>query len=216
MAIVNSIILGKAKGSLGNVTLTTIKGRVIAKQKATMVSNPKTEGQVLQRNKMSKAVLAYQLVGNYVKSGITSLLPFSSAYNTYISKNMEIFKDKPFTDNVVKGTDLVGSFATIGKLGTFTYSKSAAADKTFTLKVDKNYLKNIAKEGDKVKVVAINNNTGNIEFSEYLLTSTFLSNTTDTIQFAQKQLNYTQATTIAVWVEAGDGSNSTTSVFKAL
>lgn len=215
MAIVNSIVLGRAKGSIGNVTLATVKGRVIAKQKPTIVSNPRTETQQLQRSKLSKAVLAYQVIGNYVKSGITTLLPFSSQYNTYISKNIEILKDKPFTDNLVKGTDLVGSFATIGKMGTLTFSKQAGADKTFTLKVDKNYLRNIAKEGDKIKVVAMNNNTGAIEYSEQVLQKAFLDNATDTIAFAQRSLNYSQQTTIAVWVETADSSNSTTSVFRA-
>ena len=39
---INSILVGKGKGSAGNVTVTQLKGQTILKQKATIVANPNT------------------------------------------------------------------------------------------------------------------------------------------------------------------------------
>lgn len=54
MAITNSAAIGKGRGSIGNVTLTTDAiGRTIARQKPQEVTNPKSDSQVAQRNNFS-------------------------------------------------------------------------------------------------------------------------------------------------------------------
>ena len=85
MAIINSIILGRAKGSIGNVSFSTQKGRVIARQKPSIVTNPRTQAQLDQRAKVSAANVAWYMIGNVVKSGITQLVGLGSQFNTYVS-----------------------------------------------------------------------------------------------------------------------------------
>jgi hypothetical protein len=74
--IINSLLIGKGKGSAGNITVNQLKGQTILKQKASMVANPRTDAQVAQRDMVSRAVYFWQLFGNVLKSGWTSLLPF--------------------------------------------------------------------------------------------------------------------------------------------
>ena len=67
MAIINSIILGRASGSIGNVSLSTRKGRVIARQKPTIGANPRTTQQLNQRKKIAAVVIAWYFIGNAIK-----------------------------------------------------------------------------------------------------------------------------------------------------
>lgn len=63
MAILNAATLGKAKGSIGNVTYTTDAiGRTIGKQKATTVRNPKTAAQELNRGKQRIQALFFKAI----------------------------------------------------------------------------------------------------------------------------------------------------------
>ena len=60
---INSILIGKGSGSAGNVTVLQLKGQTILKQKATIVSNPRTTAQVAQRRMINRAVYVWQLFG---------------------------------------------------------------------------------------------------------------------------------------------------------
>lgn len=214
MAIVDSIILGRAKGSIGNVTLSTQKGRVIAKQKATIVSNPNTVAQQEQRGKLSKAVLAWQAIGNVVKSGITALMPFSSAYNTYVSKNMEIFANADFPNGAVRGIDLLDSFATIGRLGTLTYSQDTVDFDSYKATLDKANFNQIAKVGDKLKILVGNQLAEEFSYSETTVTQAMLDNPTPFVVFSDLGLSDVRSVFSALWLETADGKESTTAKFK--
>ncbi|MDR7712472.1 DUF6266 family protein [Riemerella anatipestifer] len=213
MAIVDSIILGRAKGSIGNVTLSTVQGRVIAKQKATIVSNPNTEAQQEQRKKLSKAVLAWQAVGNYVKSGWTSLLPFCSQYQTYTSRNIYGFATKSFSEGKVTGEDLKDSLASYGKLGTLNYSANVDDTESITVTFDKAGLTNMAKVGDKIKLVASNTNSENFSYAEVEVDSSLLSAGSPQKTFSNLSLDDESNVILAIWVESADGKNSSTSKF---
>ncbi|MDY3516110.1 DUF6266 family protein [Riemerella anatipestifer] len=213
MAIVDSIILGRAKGSIGNVTLSTVQGRVIAKQKATIVSNPNTEAQQEQRKKLRKAVLAWQAVGNYVKSGWTSLLPFCSQYQTYTSRNIYGFASKSFNDSKVTGEDLKDSLASYGKLGTLKYLALANDTESITVSFDKTGLTNMAKVGDKIKLLALNTNSENFSYAEVEVDSSLLSEGSPQKTFNNLALASERNVILAVWVESADGKNSSTSKF---
>lgn len=61
MAKIDSITIGKARGSLGNVTLRNVKGETIASQKVSKGSQlVGTRSQVLQRVRWANLVLAFQ------------------------------------------------------------------------------------------------------------------------------------------------------------
>lgn len=60
MARINSISLGKARGSLGNVTVYSRMGQTIARQKVTDVNNPKTPSQCVTRSMISNPAKIYK------------------------------------------------------------------------------------------------------------------------------------------------------------
>lgn len=92
MAQVNSIVMGKAKGSLGNVTLRTMNGKVIASQKRASSSMLPTRAQVSQRVLLANLVNMYKLLneGKAMEQAFPGRKVGSSNYNEYIAKNMAI------------------------------------------------------------------------------------------------------------------------------
>lgn len=88
MAIVSNPLIGKTKKSMGNVTFTTWKGINVLKDKAVNVANPKTPGQVLQRDKLRLLVAFYQYLSAAVMLGMKERAVKMSEYNAYVSANL--------------------------------------------------------------------------------------------------------------------------------
>lgn len=88
MAIVRSLGLGKARGSAGEFTYSTIQGRTIARTKPAHVHNPNTEAQQAQRTKMSEVVLAWRDAGQRLEKLWTKRKKYNSAYNSFVSANI--------------------------------------------------------------------------------------------------------------------------------
>ena len=141
---INSILIGKGSGSAGNVTVVQLKGQSILKQKATIVSNPRTSGQISQRNMVTRAVLAWQYFGSVLKQGFTSLLPHSSQYNTYVSVNAEHFKGKTFTKETFRLADMLESVASKGSLGVLQMDQALINGDDLQITLNKNSLQGIA------------------------------------------------------------------------
>lgn len=94
MAIVKSLGLGKARGSAGEFTYSTIQGRTIARTKPAHVHNPNTVPQRAQRLKMKNVVIAWRDVGQRLEKLWTKRKKYNSAYNSFVSAN--IANDKTF------------------------------------------------------------------------------------------------------------------------
>lgn len=88
MAIVKSLGLGKARGSAGEFTYSTIQGRTIARTKPAHVHNPNTEAQQAQRTKMSEVVLAWRDAGQRLEKLWTKRKKYHSAYNSFVAANI--------------------------------------------------------------------------------------------------------------------------------
>lgn len=88
MAIVKSLGLGKARGSAGEFTYSTIEGRTIARTKPAHVHNPNTEAQQAQRTKMSEVVLAWRDAGQRLEKLWTKRKKYHSPYNSFVSANI--------------------------------------------------------------------------------------------------------------------------------
>lgn len=88
MAIVKSLGLGKARGSAGEFTYSTIEGRTIARTKPAHVHNPNTEGQQAQRTKMREVVIAWRDAGQRFEKLWTNRKKYHSAYNSFVSANI--------------------------------------------------------------------------------------------------------------------------------
>lgn len=89
MAIINSTVMGKSRGKIGNVVTTTLKGQVIAKSRNYAPANPRTPLQVNSRNKMANAVMAWQFFSLFLTFATGWAKPLESVYNSFIrlSKN---------------------------------------------------------------------------------------------------------------------------------
>ena len=88
MAIVKSLGLGKARGSAGEFTYSTIQGRTIARTKPAHVHNPNTAGQQAQRTKMREVVVAWRDAGQRFEKLWTARKKYHSAYNSFVSANI--------------------------------------------------------------------------------------------------------------------------------
>lgn len=88
MAIVKSLGLGKARGSAGEFTYSTIQGRTIARTKPAHVHNPNTPAQQVQRSKMRDVVVAWRDVGQRFEKLWTNRKKYHSAYNSFVAANI--------------------------------------------------------------------------------------------------------------------------------
>lgn len=87
MALVQNPIIGKASGSVGNVTFTGWKGKNVMKTKAeNSYSNP-TNTQLNNNEKFSVMVAFYRTISAIVLSGFKSLAVGKSEYNAFMQEN---------------------------------------------------------------------------------------------------------------------------------
>lgn len=214
--IINSLLIGKGKGSAGNITVNQLKGQTILKQKASMVANPRTDAQVAQRDMVSRAVFFWQLFGNVLKSGWTSLLPFCSEYNTFVSTNSIHFKSSTFTKESYKNLESIGATATKGRLGTLTASVEEVTASAQSFFLNASQLQTIAKVGDKFKLLIGAQNQETMSFAEILVTPALLASNDPTVSFAGELETPDAPLVYAIWLESADGKESTTSKFLAI
>ena len=211
---INSILIGKGSGSAGNVTVLQLKGQTILKQKATIVSNPRTTAQVAQRRMINRAVYVWQLLGGTLKQGWTSLLPYCSQFNTYISVNAQFFKDADFTKETMVNGDVIGSVATKGSLGTLTYSIDVIEDNEASINLSSANLHQIAKEGDELVLLIGPRNSSEMEYSEAPVTAALLASASPNVMFPDITAQASATAVSSVFVVSADGKNSSTSTFK--
>lgn len=210
---ISSLIIGRGKGSAGNVTVVQLKGQTILKQKAEIVANPRTPAQMTQRSMINRAVYVWQLFGNVIKTGWTSLLPFCSEYNTFVSVNSLHFVSSTFTKENLKLADLVGSQATKGSLGVLQADEfliaSGLIDATFLV----NSIVGGIKAGDKIKMLGGSNNGSEAGYDYYTVTPSDVLNGSISNTFTLgSDLSGTNSV-IAFWLETADGNKSTSAKF---
>lgn len=216
MAIINSILLGRAKGSVGNVSFSTQKGRVIARQKPSIVANPRTQAQLDQRAKVSAVNVAWYMIGNVIKSGITQLVGLGSQFNTYVSKNANVFAGKEFTKESFKTLDLLGSYASIGATPKLPFVKVAEGVYTLEVSFNKNIFGMYAKVGDILKIVVGKGLSSEQSYGEVAVTQAMLDQAEPTAEFQDLDLQGNGDTIGALWLESADGKTSSTSQFEVI
>lgn len=88
MAIIKSMGIGKASGSIDNITYSTVQGRTIGRSKASFVANPNTAAQQAQRGKMRDIVFVWREAGLRLQKLWTKRAKYNSPYNAFVSKNI--------------------------------------------------------------------------------------------------------------------------------
>lgn len=114
MAIFNSIVIGNAKGKIGNVVLTKLKGQNVAKSRNYSPANPRTLRQVESRNRMKNAVLAWKFLAGFFVYWLGVAKQKESIYNAFVSASKNLFQ--PFAAmtpqeaaGLLEGSTLQGS-----------------------------------------------------------------------------------------------------------
>lgn len=174
MAIINSLAVGKARKSAGNLTFSVVKGRTIAREKPTVVANPRTPAQQAQRAKMKTLVAAYRVHGSRFKQLFTSLTGYGSAYNEFIKRNMG--QSIPF-DVTQSGAVEVCNGAVFGNgiFGPVAVTVLHETDGKFTFKVNDPALRNVVKVGDVLGVMYITSGSTIMKNHELVLTDTHVA-----------------------------------------
>jgi len=117
MAIINSLAIGKAVNSAGNLTFQTVKGRTIAREKPTHVANPNTPAQAAQRDKMRNLVEAWRTFFFQARLFFTVIPGYGSAYNQFVKMNMPYASSPWVTEGVFTNLP-ANSYVSNGKYGT--------------------------------------------------------------------------------------------------
>ena len=99
MAIITRGILGGFKGKVANVVGSSWKGRAVMKSLPLSVANPRTVGQVNQRNKFSfVTAIASQLLISWVRPLWNPFAGYVSGYNKFRSVNTPLMIGTPIID----------------------------------------------------------------------------------------------------------------------
>lgn len=90
MAIIKSNSIGKAKGSIGNITYAYVGGDTVGKSKVAFPKNPQTLRQMLRRVKWANLVNLYQAIGNPrgLHPAYEAAVGRVSDYNVFIARNI--------------------------------------------------------------------------------------------------------------------------------
>lgn len=214
MARISSTIMTRATGSIGNITLSYQKGRIIAKQKIDVMSNPRTQGQVLQRDALSIAVAMWAYCGAVIKSGITSYPELGSQYNGFVKENIAFLKGSNIDPKALANRDFVGVLATNGNLGAFNADIQDADEDFASFSYSDGLLYRLAKVGDLVKVVIGDSARSEMGYFEKVLTADDLDPAGVSLSINGNFQPYSKNPVFALWVESADGTKSTTSKFK--
>lgn len=87
MALVQNPIIGKASGSVGNITFAGWKGKNVMKTKAQNSYSTPTQEQLNNNEKFATLVAFYRTISGLVTSGFKALAVGQSEYNGFIAEN---------------------------------------------------------------------------------------------------------------------------------
>ena len=198
------------------MSFSTQKGRVIARQKPSIVANPRTQAQLDQRAKVSAVNVAWYMIGNVIKSGITQLVGLGSQFNTYVSKNANVFAGRELTKESFKTMDLIGSYASIGATPKIPFAKVLEDVNTLEVSFNKNIFGMYAKVGDILKIVVGKGLSSEQSYGEVAVTQAMLDQAEPTAVFQDLDLQGNGDTICALWLESADGKTSSTSQFEVI
>jgi hypothetical protein len=113
MAVTSNVLIGKTSGSVGGTTFSSWKGINVFKSKPTIVANPNTDAQKVQRAAMAYIVAIYRIMVAVLSLGFKEMAVGKSAFNAFTSQNVKKAMDlsnpptptfTPATFKVSKGT----------------------------------------------------------------------------------------------------------------
>ena len=124
MAVTSNTLIGKTRGSIGEVTFATWKGLNVMKGKAQNAYSDPSTAQVNNNSKFALMVAFYRAIAEYVTLGFKALAVGKSEYNAFMQENPYslVVSGSPGSYKVdtseilvSKGPELITALATVGK-----------------------------------------------------------------------------------------------------
>ena len=119
MAIISSVLTGKAKGKIGNIVLATVKGQTTAREYNPNPTYSDSAGQTLQRGRLRNAVLAWQFLNIFLQYAKPLAKSTESVYNAFIRLIVNSLPETAYATRAEAGAQALaellytGSFITV-------------------------------------------------------------------------------------------------------
>ena len=120
MAIISSVLTGKAKGKIGNIVLATVKGQTTAREYNPNPTYSDSAGQTLQRGRLRNAVMAWQFLNIFLQYAKPLAKSTESVYNAFIRLIVNSLPEIAYATRGEAGSQALaellyaGNFVTIG------------------------------------------------------------------------------------------------------
>ena len=137
MAIINSVLTGRAKGKIGNVVLATVKGQTTAREYNPNPTYSDTAGQTLQRGRLRNAVLAWQFLTIFFQYAKPLAKSTESIYNAFIRLIVNSLPEIAYTSRAEAGAQALAELLYDGNFT--TVSIDAVSVGSATVNLNSNY-----------------------------------------------------------------------------
>lgn len=111
MAIINSVLTGKAKGKIGNIVLATVKGQTTAREYNPNPTYSDSAGQTLQRGRLRNAVLAWQFLNIFLQYAKPLAKSTESVYNAFIRLIVNLLPEIAYATRAEAGAQALAEFS---------------------------------------------------------------------------------------------------------
>lgn len=110
MAIISSVLTGKAKGKIGNIVLATVKGQTTAREYNPNPTYSDSAGQTLQRGRLRNAVMAWQFLSVFLQYAKPFAKSTESVYNAFIRLIVNLLPEIAYTTRAEAGAQALAEF----------------------------------------------------------------------------------------------------------
>ena len=118
MAIINSVLTGKAKGKIGNIVLATVKGQTTAREYNPNPTYSDSAGQTLQRGRLRNAVMAWQFLNIFLQYAKPLAKSTESVYNAFIRIIVNLLPEATYSTRAEAGAQALAELMYTGNFVT--------------------------------------------------------------------------------------------------
>lgn len=118
MAIISSVLTGKAKGKIGNIVLATVKGQTTAREYNPNPTYSDSAGQTLQRGRLRNAVMAWQFLNIFLQYAKPLAKSTESVYNAFIRLIVNSLPEATYSTRAEAGAQALAEFLYDGNFAT--------------------------------------------------------------------------------------------------
>ncbi len=215
MGVAMSTIFTKAKGSFGNMTVSTQKGRIVFKEKPVMVLNPKTAAQEKQRSAMRDTIVAYKTIGKRLKHLTTSISGYGNPYSQFVKENIELFKEVTMPKDLPGFGFFTGVKCVNGRWAEIKAQEISCNGEVCEMLFNKADMPEDLKQDDKVVIFIAGKNGFNGKTFEKKVSD--LKQVADDITLTLKWVNMPEKEQLvySITLKSADGRKSSSSVLRS-